>query len=152
MLVPLPKELKVFMGLGEKLEMGEANAANGEVATLVVAGVWLKMLVGGGGVVSFAAKMLVEAGVGVGAKDSVEVGAKDGVGVEVKDGVGVGAKDGVGVEVKDGVGVEVKDGMEAGVVDGAGAGVVDGVEAGVLLNTKEVEGAAGVGTETGGVA
>ena len=133
--VPLPKELKVFTGLGEKLEMGEANAANGEVATLVVAGVWLKMLVGGGGVVSLAANMLVEAGAGVGAKDSVEVGAKDGVGVEVKDGVGV--------EVKDGVGVEVKDGMEAGVVDGAGAGV---------LNTKEVEGAAGAGTETGGVA
>jgi len=135
MLVPLPKELKVFTGLGEKLEMGEANAANGEVATLVVAGVWLKMLVGGGGVASLAANMLVEAGAGVGAKDSVEVGAKDGVGVEVKDG------------------------MEAGVVDGAGAGVVDGVEARVVdgakagvLNTKEVEGAAGVGTETGGVA
>ncbi|AGE50945.1 hypothetical protein PBCVCVB1_703R [Paramecium bursaria Chlorella virus CVB-1] len=145
MLVPLPKELKVFMGLGEKLEMGEANAANGEVATLVVAGVWLKMLVGGGGgVVSFAAKMLVEAGVGVGANDGEGAGANDGVGVEVKDGVGVEVKDGMEAGVVDGAGVEVKDGMEAG--------VVDGVEAGVLLNTKEVEGAAGVGTETEGVA
>ena len=136
MLVPLPKELKVFMGLGEKLEMGEANVANGEVATLVVAGVWLKMLVGGGGVDSFAAKMLVEAGAGVGAKDSVEVGAKDGVGVEVKDGMEAGVVDGAG----------------AGVVDGVEAGVVDGAKAGVLLNTKEGEGAAGAGTETGGVA
>ncbi|AGE50593.1 hypothetical protein PBCVCVR1_717L [Paramecium bursaria Chlorella virus CVR-1] len=125
MLVPLPKELKVFMGLGEKLEMGEANAANGEVATLVVAGVWLKMLVGGGGVVSFAAKMLVEAG----------AGAKDGAGAGAKDGVGAGAKDGVG----------------AGAKDGAGVGVVGGAEAGVLLNTKAVEGAAGVGTGTAGV-
>ncbi|ABT14154.1 hypothetical protein MT325_m600L [Paramecium bursaria chlorella virus MT325] len=143
MLVPLPKELKVLTGLGEKLEMGEANAANGEVATLVVAGVWLKMLVGGGGVVSFAVKMLVEAGAGA------------------KDGVGAGAKDGAGVGVKDSVGTGVVDGAEAGVllntkaVEGAagvGTGVVDGAEAGVLLNTKAVEGAAGVGTGTGGVA
>ena len=141
MLVPLPKELKVLTGLGEKLEMGEANAANGEVATLVVAGVWLKMLVGGG-VVSFAAKMLVEAGVGE--KDSVEVGAKDGVGAGVVDGAEAG--------VVDGAKAGVVDGAKAGMVDGAKAGVVDGAKAGVLLNTKAVEGAAGVGTGTGGVA
>jgi hypothetical protein len=37
MFVPWPKELKVLRGLGEKLD-GEApvNAANGEVATLVI--------------------------------------------------------------------------------------------------------------------
>ncbi|AGE58096.1 hypothetical protein PBCVNW6652_691L [Paramecium bursaria Chlorella virus NW665.2] len=152
MLVPLPKELKVLMGLGEKLEMGEANAANGEVATLVVAGVWLKMLVGGGGVVSFAAKMLVEAGVGVGAKDGVEAGANDGEGAGANDGAGAGANDGAEVGVKDSVGTGVVDGAEAGVKDSVGTGVVDGAEAGVLLNTKGVEGAAGVGTGTGGVA
>ncbi|AGE59183.1 hypothetical protein PBCVOR070422_674L [Paramecium bursaria Chlorella virus OR0704.2.2] len=150
MLVPLPKELKVLTGLGEKLEMGEANAANGEVATLVVAGVWLKMLVGGGGVVSFAAKMLVEAGVGE--KDSVEVGAKDGVGTGVVDGAKAGVVDGAKAGVVDGAKAGVVDGAKAGVVDGAKAGVVDGAKAGVLLNTKAVEGAAGVGTGTGGVA
>jgi len=40
MFVPWPKELKVLRGLGEKL-VGEApaNAANGEVATLVTGAV-----------------------------------------------------------------------------------------------------------------
>lgn len=95
MFVSLPKELKVFIGLGEKLLnavvplvlLNPENVDSGDFATLAAVGLVLKMFVGGGGVVCFAAKIDVD-GVVVFCRKEGTAGVVDGA---VTVGVNTGA-------------------------------------------------------------